>query len=250
MPTAQSPAGLMLTATDNGNGTATLEASGTGDNAVTVSRSRVGGTTPAWTSIASIAGDGASTVEFDDEGYFLALSRDDNSDQTPPLYFTSSTGTDFPVWWRAMRDIQLAIVALGLDGMNPSRVDIYKVPLHKFITRAMQGKLARNDYSAGIMITPTTERIQRRQSGRNHQVDYGCRVVMYEGNGGKPDSHLARQLKWRERIRKRFDESDSAVTDAFKTTVEPADLFPLGAFGKQLDLQSLVIRVQSCERGD
>ncbi len=181
-------------------------------------------------------------------GYFGYLAS--ATEVSKVVYFAAANAAQ-DIWYLAMVSIAARITALGLAAVDSRRIEVRKIPVDNYLEKILLNamKQGKRDGSPAIIISPVVEtRNSSSQSNRSIRTRYGCRVSMFRGNSGEPIADHESQLGWRTKITKEFDHQPfPGVPGVFHSTVEPGQVFPLEAWLKQYDVQSVVIRCEACE---
>lgn len=145
------------------------------------------------------------------------------------VQFRVTDGTQ-AVFYRCLAAVRDTIAGLGLAGIGPADIMLWKVP---WVSRLAQ--------FPGIAVTPAPERVLPVEAQRD-DVEYGVNVAMArKSNQDLTDSGAV--LLWREQISRALRYRPLAgVPEVYIVRVEPGPVFWEPAFLAQHDVGSLLIR--------
>lgn len=201
-----------------------------------------------WAVVASGSGNGtASAISISSVGAWLFYILNAGTISTPTYCVVSSLENE--TWFQCLTAIAGRICLLGLEGVDPQRVNARKQPLDSYLAKVISaaqlpGKV---DASPAILVTPTPEVKANKQYNGLRRVEYGCRVSFFIGNDYNPGKWLDRQLLWRRRVSDQFDQQSLPEVSGIELCwVVPGDVFPMQHFALGYDVQGLDIRCRAC----
>lgn len=201
----------------------------------------------AWVAAATDGSDSSQSFNVSTGGYWAALA-DDNG-WTTPQFFLAAAATPSP-WERFLAAVVARIQALGLSGLDPTRVEETKVPLNQYLAR----RIASNDKTASkidgrpaIVVAVQTE-VNLPGKGQVRGVGYRALVGITWGSNHDRKSNLGAHLTWRKQISDSFyNKPMPEVAEIYQTTVLPNEIFSFAAWKSMFDAQSLIVQGNSCE---
>lgn len=229
---------MILTASDNEDGTGAVLTLAGGSGTVSIYTSRFMGTNDSRAFVLSGTIEDAGDLSLElDTGPYLALAVG-AAEVSAPITFRVSDGVD-ALHWRCMEAVREYVLGLALPSVSTDPDDhvLCKVPYRPDMTLSI-----RENTDCSVMYFPRAETVRDADNERN-SIDYGVQVLLIRKIGQKLVAGLQTMLLQRQRITESMSLSPLPDLEEIHTVrVEPGAVFMPEQWKLSYDCSTVVLR--------